>query len=927
MKAISFLVQNIVLFLIMLIFGSNAATDRTVGAGKTYATLTLANNAASAGDTISIFGRVLETAQVDLKAVVLRAGTGVLQDTIVCKYMSGSNIRMNVGNGTKIWNLVIQYYDTVVTAGTRYLVVSSGKYGHELYNCHFRKPNGSTKNTMRGLYFETTDTNKTWVETKIHRCMFDSIDINGSSNTTWYQLDKGLKIDSCWGYNSRFYIGDDNRVTYTAIFNQTGEHTICGNNDTIAFCYLNQSPTTSLYEQLTTDNGSGRRSINCYIHDLILDSANHEDFVIDRFAESKIDRVITRGKAGASIYNHNNNLVTVPAAEDTVLRRVDISHLSYLGYGTSFITTADSSTSKGSYFLRIHHSMCLPNVNSTMQYMHGDTLDSIAFIRGTPSITQNHTSVITDTITNLTTATLVDSVAFPFWRRNATRKGVWANGTYSGANKYLINKVGNVTASTGGYAVKCSLSTNFWFKPYLISTNPVTISFADSAKILVIDSSADGTSWVRACSTGTTLVPAGYSDSLRVTTSTAGLHKIKIITTTSAGTGSLKDTTELDSITISGSSVYCVLMVTAATGGTVTTPASGKDSSVCGQPVSINATALPGYRFNTWTTYSGHATFGSAPTTASNTCTITDSSNAVIVATFTRVQYTLTTATTLGGTVTPATGLVDSGAVIPISAYPSDENHSFVRWTRSGASVVIEDSSLYSTNLYLTASGTVTAYFDSTVGIPTLISPASNAIRADTFPNLKWYKEQNRDSSHYQLSTLIGFGSIVSEDTISDTTVNILALNPNTDYYWRVRGWNSSGVSDWSTVRKFTTIDTPHTPVQLKPDSSDTVSKSVQFSWSSNINDSVYILDISLVSNFASIFSRDTITDTFKSKTLTDTTTYYWRVKGGNRNSWGANSHTWFIITNASNARAMILGLGLGVGIGLAGYAFSRRRF
>jgi hypothetical protein len=112
-------------------------------------------------------------------------------------------------------------------------------------------------------------------------------------------------------------------------------------------------------------------------------------------------------------------------------------------------------------------------------------------------------------------------------------------------------------------------------------------------------------------------------------------------------------------------------------------------------------------------------------------------------------------------------------------------------------------------------------------------------------------------------------------------------------------------------------------PILSKPDSNSvSTSLTVALTWGAQAaTDSAYIVDVSQASNFSSIQSRDTTTATTITKVMpSDSTVYYWRVKGGSVGSgWSAQSNIWkFTVYRAIPKKSKQRGgsnLWLGIGI------------
>jgi len=90
---------------------------------------------------------------------------------------------------------------------------------------------------------------------------------------------------------------------------------------------------------------------------------------------------------------------------------------------------------------------------------------------------------------------------------------------------------------------------------------------------------------------------------------------------------------------------------------------------------------------------------------------------------------------------------------------------------------------------------------------PTLISPANNEQVYPVRPKFRWNSVQWAKSYELQVAKTSAF----SELTINETNIFVTDyqyngnLEPNSNYYWRVRAKNESGVGPWSETREFLT--------------------------------------------------------------------------------------------------------------------------
>jgi len=92
--------------------------------------------------------------------------------------------------------------------------------------------------------------------------------------------------------------------------------------------------------------------------------------------------------------------------------------------------------------------------------------------------------------------------------------------------------------------------------------------------------------------------------------------------------------------------------------------------------------------------------------------------------------------------------------------------------------------------------------------IPTLLQPPHATTNVSTSPILIWAKENVATSYNVQLahgSTIVPSNTILDTIVSIDTTLQLLNLQNNKLYYWRVAAMNQYGRSDWSTVFGFKT--------------------------------------------------------------------------------------------------------------------------
>ena len=306
-----------------------------------------------------------------------------------------------------------------------------------------------------------------------------------------------------------------------------------------------------------------------------------------------------------------------------------------------------------------------------------------------------------------------------------------------------------------------------------------------------------------------TLTTVTIGDTVKIySTTTTGYRRDSVTIVT--GSGTILNPTQDTVRVVAGSSEMLVkfwfslqlpntITATAGTGGTITTttPLTQGSATV----FHFTASASSGYQFVTWT---GDVTFlNSSNGTA--VCSLTTTSNQTVTANF-RVfppKYALTMVAGTGGTVTPASGQVDSASVFAITA-STPRWYSFESWTQ-GEGSTITNVNLASTTAFLTGDATITANISDvkTADVPTLTSPSDEATGITVPSILSW--SSDADSAFIiDISTAANFTPLYSRDTTTNFSIS-KNLSDTTLYYWEVRGLNNGGLSAYSTAQSFTT--------------------------------------------------------------------------------------------------------------------------
>ena len=193
-------------------------------------------------------------------------------------------------------------------------------------------------------------------------------------------------------------------------------------------------------------------------------------------------------------------------------------------------------------------------------------------------------------------------------------------------------------------------------------------------------------------------------------------------------------------------------------------------------------------------------------------------------------------------------------------------------------------------------------------GVPTLISPANNAVNQPDSIVLKWQKAPNATAYICQLSSDPTFSTnlIVNDSTVTDTMDTAVGLAQGTKYYWRVLSENNGVMSAFSATDSLATSSpVPPKPVLALPTMSQTgVPRRATLEWNSTATATKYVIQVATngqvytpADSMGAFVAQNVVFDT----TVTDTsvvlssplaasTKYYWHVAAINAGGMGVYS-------------------------------------
>lgn len=181
-----------------------------------------------------------------------------------------------------------------------------------------------------------------------------------------------------------------------------------------------------------------------------------------------------------------------------------------------------------------------------------------------------------------------------------------------------------------------------------------------------------------------------------------------------------------------------------------------------------------------------------------------------------------------------------------------------------------------------------TTMLDSEVG-PQLVTPAHEAEEVEIPVAFSWEAVAGADSYYLEVSRRADFHETIAVKFLDDTTFGIDDLPDETVYFWRVRGMVAGTPGGWSETRSFTTeLRIPDVPVWSPWDGQDDVESDVVLVWGVSNRAEVYDVQVATDREFGTLFVSETgLEETELAVSgLAPGTTYFWRVRAGNRSGY-----------------------------------------
>ncbi|HPY80865.1 MAG TPA: hypothetical protein PK548_03380, partial [Bacteroidales bacterium] len=194
----------------------------------------------------------------------------------------------------------------------------------------------------------------------------------------------------------------------------------------------------------------------------------------------------------------------------------------------------------------------------------------------------------------------------------------------------------------------------------------------------------------------------------------------------------------------------------------------------------------------------------------------------------------------------------------------------------------------------------------STLNRMTLSSPANGASNVATNPTLYWNSLSGVNYYDYQCDITPNFNSsllISGSRSSSYTSYMLNNLTFGTVYYWRVRARHTADTTRWSDTWNFSTtyqLTTPPTLISPANQSQNIPCHiGTTLSWSSTAGATYYEIIYADNANFNNAISDTTTALSILTDSLLCTTTYYWKVRGGDNFGYSPWSDIWSFTTDS----------------------------
>ena len=183
--------------------------------------------------------------------------------------------------------------------------------------------------------------------------------------------------------------------------------------------------------------------------------------------------------------------------------------------------------------------------------------------------------------------------------------------------------------------------------------------------------------------------------------------------------------------------------------------------------------------------------------------------------------------------------------------------------------------------------------------VPILAFPSNNAVNVIDSLILRWNYPNLASSYRLQISKIPTFDSLIVYDVsgIIDTARQVIGLEGQTKYYWRVNSINAGGASEFSSAFNFTTGFPANTFLAGPPNNTLNIPVDTIVYWHSTPGATSYDLLMARSADFNTgsiVVNVTNVTDTFYAVNgLAFNSLHYWKVKGVNQYGKGNFSEAW----------------------------------
>ncbi|NLP57775.1 zinc-dependent metalloprotease family protein [Lutibacter sp. B1] len=203
-----------------------------------------------------------------------------------------------------------------------------------------------------------------------------------------------------------------------------------------------------------------------------------------------------------------------------------------------------------------------------------------------------------------------------------------------------------------------------------------------------------------------------------------------------------------------------------------------------------------------------------------------------------------------------------TGTTVTFNPTTATSNNTNVVMTISG----ITDSNVGEYNVSITGTSATTTkttvvglnVYSSNINAPNLVSPENNATNILKPYTLAWDEDVNAEEYEIQIAAENTFSNITEASKISVNYYEPEMLQPNTNYFWRVKAINSCGESAYSNVFNFTTENetcdvnsSADTPLNIPDNNSAGINSKI------NITNNKTVTDIDLTVNISHTWLED----------------------------------------------------------------------